>query len=512
MAEALELDGRTFTLKDAARVLAGESFPARLARRATQDVLRSRRLVEDRAAATEALYGINTGFGKLARVRIAPADLAELQQNLILSHASGVGEPLPQDVARLILILRANALARGNSGVRVELIQRLLALFEAGVAPVIPSQGSVGASGDLAPLAHLALVLIGEGEAWLGGRRMRGARLHRELGITPLSLAAKEGLALINGTQVSTACAVAGLVHAERLARAADVAVAMTIEALRGSIVPFDARIHELRPHPGQAQVAANVRRLLRGSKVLPSHKHCGRVQDPYALRCAPQVHGAARDTFGHARQVLEREMNSVTDNPLIFAEQGDVLTGGNFHAEPVGMVADFTAIAVAELASISERRVENLVNPDLSGLPAFLARDPGLHSGFMIAQVTAASLVSENKTLAHPASVDSIPTSAGKEDHVSMATWAGRKLMTIAANTECVLAIELLCAAQGLDLHDAWIEPGRGVRGAYDAIRAKVKSMKRDRQLSTDIERVTELVRSNAIVASAERAAGRID
>lgn len=512
MAHAITLDGRSLTLDDAAAVLRGDAVTVKLTSAAKRAVNACRGLVAKRLASGEALYGINTGFGKLSRVRIEDRDLATLQENLLLSHACGTGEPMAPGIARLALLLRANALARGNSGVRLELIERLLAFFEAGVAPMIPEQGSVGASGDLAPLSHMALLLIGRGEAFLGGRRVSGAALHKKLGWKPLMLGPKEGLALINGTQVSTAFAVDGLLRGRNLAHVADISVAFALEALRGTLTAFDARIHALRPHVGQSTTAANVRRLLAGSEVLPSHANCNKVQDPYSLRCAPQVHGAVRDALNYVAGVLEREMNSVTDNPLLFPEDSVILNGGNFHAEPVALAADFAAIALSELANISERRIENMVNPDLSGLPAFLAPDPGLNSGFMIAQVSAAAIVSENKTLAHPASVDSIPTSAGKEDHVSMATWAGRKLGMIASNVERVLAIELLCAAQALDLQQKpWLEPGKGVAAVYRAIRKRVKPMLRDREIAPDIEAVRRSIASGEVVAVAQNAAGKL-
>lgn len=509
----LLLDGCSFSLAHAERVLGGGAFPVRLTKPATAAVDRASAQVQAELRSGAALYGINTGFGKLSRVRIDDRDLAALQENLLLSHASGVGEPLPREIARLALVLRANTLARGNSGVRRETIRLLLDLFEAGVAPVIPCQGSVGASGDLAPLAHLALLLIGRGEGWLGKRRLSGRRILSTLGKTPLVLAPKEGLALINGTQISTAIAVSGVIAGERLARTAEVAAALTIEALRGTDKAFDARIHALRGQPGQIAVAANLRRLLKGSAILPSHADCSKVQDPYSLRCAPQVHGAARDALAFARGVLEREMNAVTDNPLLFPADGAILNGGNFHAEPVAMCADFAAIAVAELANISERRIENMVNPDLSGgLPAFLAPAAGLNSGFMIAQVAAAALVSENKTLAHPASVDSIPTSAGKEDHVSMATWAARKLCQVVANAEHVIAIELLSAAQALDLYDRWLEPGKGAAAAYRRLRRAIPAMLEDRELAPDIAAARALVASGALLEAAEGAAGALE
>jgi histidine ammonia-lyase len=510
---ALLLDGRSLTLADAGRVLAGERFAVRLSPTAARRVAASNALVARAVRSGDALYGINTGFGKLARVRIDDANLELLQHNLIVSHAAGVGEPLDPDVARLALLLRANTLATGHSGVRRDVIDRLATLFQRGVAPWIPAQGSVGASGDLAPLAHLALLLIGRGRAWLDGQLLSGAELATKLRLKPLVLGPKEGLALINGTQISTAIAVAGLIGAKRLAKTADIAVALSLEALRGSSKPFDARIHALRPHPGQIETAKNVRQLLRGSKVLPSHAHCEKVQDPYCLRCAPQVHGAVRDAIRYAEAVLVREMNSVTDNPLLFPDDGDVLTGGNFHAEPVAFAADMLAIATAELANIAERRIENMVNPDLSGgLPAFLAAAPGLNSGLMIAQVTAAALVSENKTLAHPASVDSIPTSAGKEDHVSMATWAARKLLRVVENTEHVFAIELIAAAQALDLWSAWLNPGKGAHAAYRAVRVACAKMTKDREVAPDISRVREFVRGGQLISAVEHACGRID
>lgn len=513
---SLPLDGRSITLAAAARVLALEPLSVSIPKTAKKAILAARALVLKKLDTGVALYGINTGFGKLSKVRIDDSQLEQLQENLLLSHACGTGQPLPQGIARLALLLRANALARGHSGVRLELVERLLGLFDSGIAPVIPEQGSVGASGDLAPLAHLALLLIGRGEAWIEGKRFAGKALTRELtkrGFPPLVLAPKEGLALINGTQVSTALAVRGVIHARTLAKVADIATSLTLEAMRGSATPFDALIHSIRPHPGQATCAKNVRTLLSKSEVLPSHRNCDKVQDAYALRCAPQVHGASRDALSYASDVLEREMNSVTDNPLLFPESGAIKNGGNFHAEPVAMVADFAAIAAAELANISERRVENLVNPELSGLPAFLAKDPGLNSGFMIAQVTAAAIVSENKTLCHPASVDSIPTSAGKEDHVSMATWAGRKLNMVTNNVERVLAIELLAAAQAIDLHPApWLEPGVGAAAAYRSIRSVVKPMNKDREVAPDIEAVRRIIADGSLVSAVERACGPLD
>jgi histidine ammonia-lyase len=413
-----------------------------------------------------------------------------------------------------MMLLRAQVLALGHSGVRPELVEVLVAMMNADVVPRIPVQGSVGASGDLAPLAHLALAMIGEGEATRGdegGPFRPSAEVLREAGITPVVLQAKEGLALINGTQLMASLGTLALLEAERLAVAADVAGAMSLEALKGSSRPFDERLHVVRPHPGQRVVAANLRTLLADSEIAESHKHCGKVQDAYSLRCMPQVHGATRDALAWVRGVLEREVNSVTDNPSVFVDRGetDIISGGNFHGQPLALALDLAAIAVAELANISERRVEQLVNPALStGLTAFLAAGSGLHSGFMIAQVTSASLVSENKVLAHPASVDSIPSSAGKEDHVSMGSVSAKKLRDVVANVRACLAIEVMTAAAGLDQRRP-LRPSRGVEAALAAVRDRVAPMTGDRPLYPDIEATAALLESRALVASVERAVG---
>lgn len=476
---------------------------------ARQKVLASRAAVDRIIALGDAaphVYGVNTGFGFLAETRISSAQVRELQRNLVRSHSTGVGSDLPLEVVRGMMLLRAQTLAVGHSGVRVEVLEALLDLLRRGVTPRVPSQGSVGASGDLAPLAHLALVLIGEGEAYFEGRRIPSAEALSAAGLRPIELQAKEGLALINGTQYMTAWGALSLGDAERLARAADVAGALSLEALKGSERPFEDRLMALRPHPGQAQVAGNLRRLLADSQIMVSHAHCGKVQDPYSLRCMPQVHGASRDALQWARGVIEREMNSATDNPSVFvAEDGsaEIVSGGNFHGQPVAFALDLAAMSVAELGNISERRVEQLVNPALSsGLTPFLAKDSGLHSGFMIAQVASASLVSENKVLSHPASVDSIPSSAGKEDHVSMGSIGARKLSMVVENVRRCLAIELLTAAAGLDQR-APLRPGRGVQKAYDAIRAEVPPLHEDRVLYTDIERISELIHSGGLDAA---------
>ena len=485
---ATSLDGRTLTLEDVESISRGGR--ARLAPAAARRVAASRRAVERATRGGARVYGVNTGFGHLAQVSIPDDRLEELQLNLVRSHAAGVGEPLPVPVVRAVLALRANCLARGHSGIRLSTLERLVAMLDRGVAPVVPERGSVGASGDLAPLAHVALGLVGEGEAFFRGRRVPAATALRRARIVPPKLAAKEGLALINGTQVMTAIGALALLRAERLATIADVAGAMTLEALKGSHRAFDRRLHAARPHPGQIRSASNLRHLLADSEIERSHADCGKVQDAYSLRCMPQVHGAVRDALAHVRAVLSVEINASTDNPMVFTEQGDLVSGGNFHGQPVALALDHLATAVCSLGTISERRIERLTNPDLSELPAFLTPDPGLHSGFMMAHVTAAALVSENKILAHPASVDTIPTSAAKEDHVSMGVTAAWKASRVVDNVETVLAIELLAAAQGLDFLRP-LRPGRGVAAAWRAARRVVARLDADRVLATDIERM---------------------
>jgi len=448
----LQIDGRSLTLEAIAAV-AGGLRDVSLADDARARIEASRAVVDRKAAGPEAVYGVNTGFGSFADVRIDAESLDKLQVNLLRSHAAGVGAPLGEPVVRAMTLLRANVLARGHSGIRASTVDALLALIRAGVHPVVPSRGSVGASGDLAPLAHLALVLIGEGEALSGDRRVPGAEALAKAGLSPVVLGPKEGLALINGTQASTAVLSLALVGAERLARAADLGAALSIDALRGSSKPFDPRIHAARPHAGQAVSADNLLRLMAGSAINASHADCGRVQDAYSERCAAQVHGAARDALAFARRTVEIEANASTDNPMVFVEQGEIVSGGNFHGAPVAIAADLTAIAIAQFATISERRSERLVNPVLSGLPAFLTEHGGLESGLMLAQVTAAALTSELKSLAHPASVDSIPTSANKEDHVSMSMGAALKAADAVALATRVVAVELLTAARAIDL-----------------------------------------------------------
>jgi histidine ammonia-lyase len=443
----------------------------------------------------DAAYGINTGFGKLARTRIPDEQLETLQRNLILSHSVGTGEPMSDATVRLVMLMKAASLARGHSGVRPLVIDTLLALLNAGISPMIPVKGSVGASGDLAPLSHMTLALMGEGDVRVQGQRVSAATALEAAGIAPLVLAAKEGLALINGTQVSTALALHGLFMAERLLEAGTVIGALCVDAAKGSDAPFDPRIHAARGQPGQIAVAAATRALLAGSQIRLSHLDDDeRVQDPYSLRCQPQVMGACRDLIANAARTLLIEANAVTDNPLVFTDTNEVISGGNFHAEPVAFAADTLALAIAEIGAISERRIALLIDSTLSGLPPFLVDNPGLNSGFMIAHVTAAALASENKSHAHPASVDSLPTSANQEDHVSMATFAGRRLDEMARNTATILGIEWLAAAQGVDFHRPLRTSPRLAR-AHATLRQQVPFYAQDRLFAPDIEAALQLV-----------------
>lgn len=491
----IEIDGASLTLERTEEVAGGAAVS--LAAGARVRVERARRFVEEIIERGETVYGVNTGFGALADVSIPPEKLRDLQVNLVRSHSCGVGEPLPEPTVRAMMLQRANVLAKGYSGCRVEVIETLLRMLGARVHPVIPSRGSVGASGDLAPLAHLALVVIGEGEAIYQGRRMSGAEALAAAGIEPVTLEAKEGVALLNGTQAMTSVGGLALLDAERLADAADVTGAMTLEALKGTPVAFDHKIHAVRPHPGQVKSARRLRELIEGSEIRESHRDHAvdpRVQDAYAIRCMPQVHGAVRDSLAHARRILEIEINSATDNPLIFVETEEVLSGGNFHGEPIALTLDYAAIAIADLGTISERRVERLVNPDLSGLPAFLTPDPGTNSGMMIAQVVAASLIAENNVLAHPASVTNLPTSGNKEDHVSMGMTSALKFAQVVKNVELILAIELMCAAQGLEFLKP-LKPGPRLSEAYTRVRELVPPLERDAQLSGYIESLVPVV-----------------
>jgi len=454
--------------------------------------------VADILERNDTVYGVNTGFGKLASVSIPSDQLAELQRNLVLSHSVGMGPLIEDDTVRLIMVLKMASLARGFSGVRWQLIEMLHKMLEADVLPCIPIKGSVGASGDLAPLAHLAATMIGESELRHRGERMPAADALKRAGLKPLVLEPKEGIALLNGTQVSTAMALMGLFAAEDLVNAALVAGALTVDAAKGSTTPFDARIHEVRGQPGQRDVAAAYLTLLAGSTIRDSHLDCDRVQDPYSLRCQPQVMGACLDHIRFAAEVFARESNAVSDNPLVFAAEGDVLSGGNFHAEPVAMAADVLALAIAEIGALSERRVALLVDTNFSGLPPFLVGDAGLNSGFMVAHVTAAALASENKSLAHPACVDSLPTAANQEDHVSMATFAARRLMEMADNTAGILGIELLAAAQGIEFH-APMRTSDPLISVLAEIRARAPRLERDRLMAPDLAAAKDLVVSGA-------------
>jgi histidine ammonia-lyase len=492
LSETVTLTGDRLTLEDLVAV-ARRGFRVALAPEAVERVEAARAVIDTAVAEGRVVYGVTTGFGKFADVVIPHEKLRELQLNLVRSHAAGVGDPLPEETVRALVLLRANCLAKGFSGVRAATLERLVDLLNSGVRPVVPSQGSVGASGDLAPLAHLALALAGEGEAFYAGRRRPAAEALRTAGLEPVTLEAKEGLALINGTQLTTAVGALALARLLRLLPAADLVAAMTTDALKGTDAAFDARIHAARPHPGQAASAANLRHLLRGSEIRESHRACREVQDAYALRCAPQVHGAVRDAAAHARRVVETEMNAATDNPMVFAGpergRGELVSGGNFHGAPVALVFDLLTAASADLASISERRTERLVNPSLSGdLPAFLVREGGLHSGLMMIHVTAAALVSECKANAFPASVDSIPTSAGKEDHVSMGPIAARKLARNVEMAETVLAIEFLAAAQALDLRRP-LRSSETLEEAHRRLREKVPFWESDRPAAPAIE-----------------------
>ena len=485
--DTVTLDGNSLTLTDLSALARGACV-ATLADAARTRMTESRAVIDQMVADDRTVYGVTTGFGVFSEVRISNENVRALQRNLILSHCAGIGEPYSPEVVRAMIALRANALAKGLSGVRVETVERLLKMLERGIVPRIPSQGSVGASGDLAPLAHLAAALMGEGDVYYEGERMPARRALERVEITPVIYEAKEGLAMINGTQAI--CAVGGLAleRALRLLDASDLIAAMSVDALRGTDVAYDERIHAARPHSGQQRVARRMRSFLAGSRLRESHRDCGKVQDAYSLRCVPQVHGAVRDAIEFAARTFSIELNSATDNPLIFSETGEALSGGNFHGAPVALACDIVTIALTDLQSISERRIERLVNPQLSELPAFLTSQGGLCSGFMIAQVTAAALTSESKTLSHPASVDSIPTSANKEDHVSMGPTAAWKMARVVENLAGVLAIEWLCGAQALEFHRP-VQSSQAIEGAHALLRQSVPAWTDDRFLHSDLE-----------------------
>ena len=478
---------------------------------ALERVQQARQYVNALLSEETAVYGVNTGFGKFATVRINPDDLQALQRNLLLSHAIGVGQSFPTEVVRGMLLLRAQSLAQGYSGVRPIIIEYLLRFLNEGVHPIVPSQGSVGASGDLAPLAHMSLPLIGEGEAEHNGRIQPAKTILKTLGLPPLVLGAKEGLALINGTQAMASMLSLLVWDTHILFKTADIAAAMSIEARKASHRPFDEAVTRLRPHAGATTVAKNMRQLLKNSEIQASHINCDKVQDPYSLRAVPQVHGASRDALTHVTQILERELNSVTDNPLIVWDENKVISAGNFHGQSLALAADYLSIAIAEIAYISERRIEQMLNPSLSGLPAFLADQGGLHSGLMISQYTAAALVSENKVLAHPASVDSIPTSANQEDHVSMGTHACRKARDIYENTLTVLAIELVSAAQGLDYH-APLKASTGVESAHQRIRQEIPHLDADRYYRPELDKISHLIRTATLLQTVQNTIGKLE
>jgi histidine ammonia-lyase len=507
---AVRLTGENLTAADVWEV-AVDGAGAELDESAREKMRAAREVVERAARSPEATYGVNTGFGRFVTRAIPPELSAELQLRLLRSHACGVGDPYPDEVVRAAMLMRTNALAKGYSGARVEVAELLLELLDRGVLPRVPSRGSVGASGDLAPLAHLALPLVGEGRAWVDGELLGGGDALARVGLEPLELQAKEGLSLVNGTQFMGAFAALGLIRATRLAKVADIACAQSVEALQASRTSFLPQVHALRPLPGQAASAANVLRLLEDSAIVESHRWCNRVQDAYSLRCAPQVHGASRDLLAYVEGTTSVELNAATDNPLVFAEEGTMLANGNFHGQPLGFALDALAIAASELGSISERRIERLVNPALSeGLPAFLAPDGGLNSGFMIPQYVAASLVSENKTLCHPASVDSIPTSAGQEDHVAMGNASGLKAWQVLANVEWVLAIELLAGAQAVEFF-APLQPAVGTSAAREFVRSVSPRLREDRPLDEDIEALGEAIRSGSLLGAVESETGEL-
>ena len=504
----LGVDG--MTMEDLVAIARYEAT-VRLTEESEKRILSTRKLIEHWVQEEKIIYGVTTGFGALSDVIISKEDTWQLQKNILMSHAAGVGNPLDKETVRAVMALRVKDLARGHSGIRLETVNHLIKILNRGICPIVPEKGSVGASGDLAPLAHLCLVLIGQGEAFYKDQRISGMEALRKCGMEPIQLEAGEGLALVNGTQVMTGIGGLAVYDSLKLAKMSDIAAAMSLEVLMGSRTEFDPRIHRVRPHPGQAAAADNMGRITQNSEIISSHKDCSRVQDAYTLRCSPQVHGASKDAINYALNVLETEMNSSTNNPLFFPESEEFLLGGNFHGQPVALAMDFLCMAVSELANISERRIERLVNPKLSGLPAFLVSDGGLNSGFMIAQYTAAALVSENKVLSHPACVDSIPTSANKEDHVSMGTISARKCMEVVKNTEKVIAIELLCGAQAMDLFTN-IKPGEGTLMAYKAIRDAIPHLDKDRVLSKDIEAMMHLMRSGKIIEEVEKVAGKLE
>lgn len=507
--KTMEIDGKGLNLEKVAEFLSG-NLTVTVSKSAAKKIEKCRAYVEEKVKSDEPFYGINTGFGLFANKRVTEQDIVTLQKNFVLSHAVGVGNPFNIDVSRLIMLFRANVLAAGFSGVRLEVLRFLVDMINRGVTPLIPKKGSVGASGDLAPLSHIALTMIGEGDAFYAGERLSARDALKEAGLRPIKLEAKEGLALANGTQAMLGMTTYALLRAEAAIKHADIAGALSIEGDRGSVKPFDERLHKLRPHPGQIKTANFITHLVRDSKIISEHVHCRRVQDPYSFRCIPQVHGVAKDTFNYVREIIEREMNSCTDNPLVFFEDDEIISGGNFHGEPLALAADFLAVAMAELGSISERRVAVMLDPKPDELPTQgLVKNSGLNSGYFMPHVTMAALVSENKTLCHPASVDSIPTWGRQEDHVSMGMWAARKLFKVIKNVEQIIAIEFLAACQAIDIQEKRLEPGIGTKTAYDVVRRQIPTLDHDRWLGKDIEKMGLILDNNEIISAVEKAIG---
>ncbi|PIU56138.1 MAG: histidine ammonia-lyase [Deltaproteobacteria bacterium CG07_land_8_20_14_0_80_38_7] len=509
------LDGNSLTLEQI-KLFLNENREIEISHSALKKIEKCRLYVEEKIKSENPLYGINTGFGMLASKRISDADLEKLQENLIVSHAAGIGEYIQDDLARLIMLLRANVLAKGYSGIKSGTLQTLVNIINSGIVPLIPIQGSVGASGDLCPLAHVALTLIGKGKVRYKSKIINAMEALSDAGISPVSLAPKEGIALINGTQAMAAFFANAVIKAERLIKLADISGALSLEGDMGSEKPFDEKIHKIRPHPGQLATASNIRKLIHNSEIVKSHKNCKRVQDPYCFRCIPQVHGAVKDAFKYAKSVIEREINSCTDNPLVFFEDDEILSGGNFHGEPLAIAMDLLAMAIAELASISERRVAILLSPLEGELPQkYLVENPGLNSGLAPMHVTMAAIVSENKTLCHPACVDTIPTFAGQEDHVSMGMWGATKLNRIIDNVEKVIAMELIAGSQAIDLgnrlNNKENKPGSGVAKAYSKVRELISYLDVDRQIYMDIEKAYDLVKHGDIIESVESAVGEL-
>ncbi len=501
------IDGSNLTVENSISIIR-HGLKLKLHPSAAKKIKKSRDLVDSWIAKDEIIYGITTGFGEFKNVKIPAASLKKLQSNLIKSHSAGVGNNIPDEIARLMILFRINSIAKGYSGVRLELIETFIEFFNSGIIPLIPSQGSVGSSGDLAPLSHLALTLIGEGLCKLNGKTMSSKSAMVKCGIKPVELSAKEGLAMINGTQMMTAYLTSSVYDAIMLSKLADVSGALSLDAMKGSVKAFDKKIQQARPHKGQIKSAANLRALLKDSEINKSHQGCDKVQDAYSLRCMPQVHGAARDTIEHCKNILEVEINSATDNPLIFSDEGEFISGGNFHGEPVALIADFLAIAVSELGSISERRTARLVDGSLSGLPRFLIQEGGLNSGLMIAQYTAAALASENKVLSHPASVDSIPTSANQEDHNSMGSIGARKCYNVIENVKNIIAIEFLCAVQGIDFQRP-MKSGMGSEAAYQYIRESSNHIANDVIMSNEIDKMKTIVTDENFIKSVEKITG---